>query len=70
MLRRALEHLRARRGGYGIDPVTGGPWGALSLDRAVNAGIATVGRHSYGGLTFHNPGAPIPGLQFRILETE
>jgi UDP-2,3-diacylglucosamine hydrolase len=26
--------------------------------------------YRYGGLTFHNPGAPIAGLQFRILETE
>jgi UDP-2,3-diacylglucosamine hydrolase len=27
-------------------------------------------RYRHGGVTFHNPGAPIAGLQFRIIETE
>jgi acetyltransferase-like isoleucine patch superfamily enzyme len=53
VLRRAMERIRVLRGGAPIDPVTGGPWGALSLQVAEAAGIATVGRHSYGGPTFH-----------------
>ena len=26
--------------------------------------------YRHGGVTFHNPGAPIAGLQFRIVETQ
>jgi len=29
-----------------------------------------VERFRYGGVTFHNPGSPMPGLDFRIIETE
>jgi len=29
-----------------------------------------LGQYRHGGVTFHNPGSPMPGLQFRIIETE
>lgn len=49
------------------------------VEQGVQAGVEHVyfghthdalDRFRHNGLTFHNPGSPMPGLQFRIIETE
>ena len=53
-LLRLADRIRARIGvDRGHDPDTGQLYGALSLREAVEAGRATVGRHTYGAATVH-----------------
>lgn len=54
-LLRLVDQLRARIGlDRGHDPETGQLYGALRAREAIAAGRATVGRHTYGGLTIHS----------------
>jgi len=59
-MKRRLRRLMGRAPGFSVDPATGEVAGVLRLDEAVEFGIATVGRHTYG--TWDSPSIDVrPG---------